>query len=44
MHMNTVEEALRTAPGVQFLNYGQNGMNGNLSGIRLNGSKDIIIW
>ncbi len=43
MHMNTVEEALRTAPGVQFLNYGQNGMNGNLSGIRLNGSKDIII-
>lgn len=43
MHMTTVEEALRTVPGVQFLNYGQNGMNGNLSGIRLNGSKDIVI-
>lgn len=43
MHMQTVEEALRTVPGVQFLNYGQNGMNANLSGIRINGSNDVVI-
>ena len=43
MHMDTVEEALRTVPGVQFLNYGANGINANLSGIRLNGSKDVLI-
>lgn len=35
MHMSTVEEALRTVPGVQFLNYGTNGLNANLSGIRI---------
>lgn len=33
--MSTVEEALRTVPGVQFLNYGTNGLNANLSGIRI---------
>lgn len=43
MHMQNVEEALRTVPGVQFLNYGGNGLNANLSGIRINGSKDIVI-
>ena len=43
MHMESVEEALRTVPGVQFLNYGANGLNSNLSGIRINGSKDIVI-
>lgn len=43
MHMATVEEALRTVPGVQFLNYGSNGFNANLSGIRINGSKDIVV-
>lgn len=43
MHMGTVEEVLRTVPGVQFLNYGANGLNANLSGIRLNGSKDIVV-
>ena len=43
MHMENVDEALRTVPGVQFLNYGTNGMNANLSGIRINGSKDIVI-
>lgn len=43
MHMGTVEEALRTVPGVQFLNYGGNGINANLSGIRINGSKDIVL-
>lgn len=41
--ITNVEEALRTVPGVQFLNYGFNGMNANLSGIRINGSNDIII-
>lgn len=43
MHMSNVEEALRTVPGVQFLNYGANGINANLSGIRINGSKDIVV-
>lgn len=43
MHMDNVEEALRTVPGVQFLDYGSNGMNANVSGIRINGSKDVII-
>lgn len=43
MHMATVEEALRTVPGVQFLNYGANGLNANLSGLRINGSKDIVV-
>lgn len=43
MHMENVEEALRTVPGAQFLNYGANGLNANLSGIRLNGSKDVVI-
>lgn len=43
MHINTVEDALRTVPGVQFLDYGPTGLNANLSGIRINGSKDIVI-
>lgn len=43
MHMDNVEEALRTVPGVQFLNYGANGLNANLSGVRINGSKDVVI-
>ncbi len=43
MHMTTVEEALRTVPGTQFLNYGANGANANLSGVRINGSKDVVI-
>ncbi len=42
-HIENLEEALRTVPGVQFLNYGSNGLNANLSGIRINGSKDIVI-
>lgn len=42
-HMQTVEDALRTVPGTQFLNYGANGLNANLSGIRINGSKDVVI-
>lgn len=42
-HIEDVEEALRKVPGVQFLNYGANNMNANLSGIRINGSKDIVI-
>ncbi|MDY4920278.1 MAG: TonB-dependent receptor [Phascolarctobacterium sp.] len=44
MHVNTVEEALRKVPGVQFLNYGgEGGLNSNMSSIRINGSKDIVI-
>lgn len=43
MHMENVEEVLRTVPGVQFLDYGSNGLNANVSGIRINGSKDVII-
>ncbi len=43
MHMETVEDILRVVPGVQFLNYGSNGINANLSGIRINGSKDVVI-
>lgn len=42
-HISNVEEALRTVPGVQFTNYNANQMNGNLSGIRINGSSDIVI-
>ena len=44
MHMSSVEEVLRTVPGVQFLNYGGNGgMNANMSGIRINGSKEVVV-
>ena len=43
MHMDNVEEALRTVPGVQFLDYGSNGMNANVSGIRINGSKEVVV-
>lgn len=43
MHIDTIESALRTVPGVQFLNYGANGVNANLSGIRINGSSDVVI-
>ena len=43
MHMTNVEEALRTVPGVQFLNYGSTGLNANVSGIRINGSKEVVI-
>ena len=42
-HIEDVEEALRTVPGVQFLNYGANNVNPNLSSIRINGSKDVVI-
>lgn len=42
-HITNVEEALRKVPGIQFLNYGATGINANLSGIRINGSKDIIV-
>ena len=43
LHMESIEDTLRTIPGVQFLNYGSNGLNANFSGIRINGSNDIII-
>lgn len=43
LHLQTVEDTLREVPGTQFLNYGSNGLNANLSGIRINGSKDVVI-
>ncbi len=43
LHMQNVEDVLRDVPGTQFLNYGANGLNANLSGIRINGSKDVVI-
>lgn len=41
MHYTNVEEALRTTPGLDFLNYGLQGYN--LNSVRINGSDDIII-
>lgn len=41
MHYTTVEEALRTVPGLDFLNYGLQGYN--LNSIRLNGTDDVIV-
>lgn len=43
MHMQNVEEALRTVPGVQFLNYGANNIDHTMNGVRINGSKDIVV-
>lgn len=43
MHMDNVETALRTVPGMQFLNYGSTGLNSNLDGLRINGSKNIVV-
>lgn len=43
LNIDTVEAALRTVPGVQFLDYGSGGLNANLSGVRINGSKDVVI-
>ncbi|MBQ0067833.1 MAG: autotransporter outer membrane beta-barrel domain-containing protein, partial [Phascolarctobacterium sp.] len=44
MNMKNVEEALRTVPGIQFQNYGGgNQLNANISGLRINGSKDIAV-
>ena len=42
-HMTSVEDVLRTVPGTQFLDYGANGINANLSGIRINGSNDVLL-
>lgn len=41
MHYQNVEEALRTVPGIDFLNYGLQGYN--LNSIRINGSDDVIL-
>lgn len=43
MHMQNVEEALRTVPGVQFLSYGASNTQVNMNNIRLNGSDDIVV-
>lgn len=42
-HLENAEQVLRTVPGVQFLNYGGNALNGNISGIRINGISDIVV-
>lgn len=42
-HFETVEDTLRTVPGTQFTNYGANGLNGNISSVRINGSKDVVV-
>ena len=42
MHLKTIDDALRTVPGVQFLDYGAN-LHLNKSGIRINGSNDVVI-
>lgn len=41
MHFQTVEEALRTVPGLQFLNYNLAGYN--LSRVRINGSDQVLV-
>lgn len=43
LHIGNLEESLRTIPGIQFTNYGGNALNGNISGIRINGSQDIVV-
>lgn len=41
MHYTNIEEALRTTPGLDFLNYGLQGYN--LNSVRINGSDNIIV-
>ena len=41
MHMTSVEEALRTMPGIQFLNYNMPGYN--LSRVRINGTDQVLV-
>src|SRR5262249_31003289 len=41
MHMASVEEALRTLPGIQFLNYNLPGYN--LSRVRINGTDQVLV-
>ena len=43
MHMQNVEEALRTVPGVQFLSYGASNAQWNAGRVRINGSDDIVV-
>lgn len=42
-HITNPEQALRRLPGIQFLNYGYNGRNANVSRLRLNGSANIVV-
>ena len=41
MHIQNVEEALRTVPGVQFLNYAMPGYN--MNAVRINGSDLVVV-
>jgi vitamin B12 transporter len=41
MHMTSLEEALRTVPGTQFLNYNLPGYN--LSRVRINGTDQVLV-
>lgn len=43
MNAQSVEEVLRTVSGVQFLSYGSSNIHANLNGIRINGSKDVVL-
>lgn len=43
MNAQSLEDVLRVVPGVQLLSYGASNMDQNLNGIRINGSKDIIL-
>lgn len=43
MHIQNVEEALRLVPGVEFLSYGATNLFSDLNGVRINGSKDIVL-
>ncbi len=42
-HPANLEQALRRLPGIQFLNYGFNGLNANVSRLRLNGSANVLV-
>lgn len=41
MHYNTIEEALRTVTGIQFLDYNLPGYN--MSKVRINGSDQVVV-
>lgn len=41
MHMSSIEDALRTTSGVQFLNYGLPGYN--MSRVRINGAEQVLV-
>lgn len=42
MHYKDVKEALRSVPGIKFLDYGQAGQESS-SSIRINGSDNVVV-